>query len=193
VGNGKTVNLSFGGADAGNYSFTGQNSTTADITPRPVQVTAQAKSKFVGQIDPPLTYATGCPTGYSADCGLVSGESLAGSLSRDAGEAVGSYAIRQGTVTDANNPNYAIDFAGADLSISAVELTGAPGSALASAQQTASSSSAGTAPTPTPEPNAGSNEAAGGPLLAALVRVEDGGIRLPEGFLVDEDERNRPR
>jgi len=192
VGTGKTVNLTFGGADAGNYTFSGQSTTSADITPRPVQVAADAKSKFVGQSDPVLTYATGCPTGLSADCGLVSGESLAGSLSRDAGEAVGSYAIRQGTVTDANNPNYAISYQGADLSISAVELTGAPGDALASAQQTASSS-AGTAPTPTPQPNAGSREAAGGPLLAALIRVQEPGIRLPEGFLVDEDERARRR
>jgi len=202
VGTGKTVHLTFGGADAGNYSFGGQSTASADITPRPVQVTADAKSKFVGQSDPSLTYATGCPTGMSTDCGLVSGETLAGSLSRDAGEAVGAYAIRQGTVTDANNPNYAISYQGADLTIAASSgggggssggsMSDAPGSALASAQQTASGG-AGTAPTPTPEPSAGSNEAAGGPLLAALVRVEEPGIRLPEGFVMDEDERNRHR
>ncbi len=196
AGTGKAVSITGGalsGADASNYSLSNPTgSATADITPRPVQVAAEAKSKFVGQSDPPLTYATGCPTGMSADCGLVSGETLAGSLSRDAGEAVGSYAILQGTVTDANNPNYAIDFVGADLSISAVALTGASGDAQASAQQTAASG-AGTAPTPTPQPNAGGREAVGGPLMAALIRVQDGGIRLPEGSRMDEDERNRPR
>jgi filamentous hemagglutinin family protein len=210
VGAGKTVNITGGalsGADAGNYTLANPTgSATADITPRPVQVTADAKSKFVGQSDPPLTYTTGCPTGMSADCGLVSGETLAGSLSRDAGEAVGAYAIRQGTVTDANNPNYAISYQGANLTIAASSgggggssgggstgggstgggstgggstggaMSEAAGDALASAQQMAFS-----------------GPGAGGPLLAALVRVEGSGIRLPEGFLMDEDERNRRR
>ncbi|QIK38534.1 filamentous hemagglutinin N-terminal domain-containing protein [Caldichromatium japonicum] len=122
VGNGKTVNITGGalsGTDAGNYAL--QNTTgtaSADITPRPVTVTADAKSKTEGQSDPPLTYTTGCGTA-SSDCGLVAGETLTGSLTRVAGEAVGSYAIQQGTVTDANNPNYAITYVGADLTITA--------------------------------------------------------------------------
>ncbi|WP_019561925.1 two-partner secretion domain-containing protein, partial [Caldimonas manganoxidans] len=89
---------------------------TLTITPRPVTVTADAKSKTQGQSDPALTYTTGCGTA-SSPCGLVAGDTLAGSLSRVPGEAVGSYAIQQGTVDDAHNPNYAIAYVGADLTI----------------------------------------------------------------------------
>ena len=106
------------------YDLIDTRSVNYDIAPRPVTVTADAKSKTVGQSDPPLTYAIGCPTGLSTDCGLVTGETLAGSLSRDAGEAVGAYTIRQDTVTDANNPNYAIAFVGNNLTISAASSGG---------------------------------------------------------------------
>ncbi|MDI6751222.1 MAG: YDG domain-containing protein [Rhodocyclaceae bacterium] len=131
VGSGKPVSITGGalsGADAGNYSL--QNTTgtaSADITPRPVVVTADAKNKTEGQPDPALTYGTGCAAGQSTNCGLVTGETLAGSLTRDAGEAVGAYAIRQGTVTDANNPNYAIAYVGANLTIAAASSGGGSG------------------------------------------------------------------
>ncbi|HXF54376.1 MAG TPA: YDG domain-containing protein, partial [Hyphomicrobiaceae bacterium] len=198
AGTGKSVTVAYTLADgtngglASNYSLA--NTThSADITPRPVQVTAEAKSKLVGQSDPPLTYATACPTGMSADCGLVNGETLAGSLTRVAGEAVGSYAIKQGTVTDATNPNYAIDFVGADLSIAAVELTGAAGSALVSAQQVASGgqeggTGGGSGAPISPAPNAPAPrlDTPGLPSIASSVRVEGSGIRLPEGSLSDD-------
>ncbi|MCS6997604.1 MAG: YDG domain-containing protein, partial [Casimicrobiaceae bacterium] len=140
VGTGKVVSITGGalsGADAGNYVLVNPTgSATADITARPLLVAADPKSKFVGQADPALTYTSGCPAPLSVNCGLVSGETLAGTLTRSAGEAVGSYPILQGTVTSANNPNYAIVYQGANLTIEAVEPPGAPANARASAQQT---------------------------------------------------------
>ncbi|TMU14668.1 hypothetical protein E0L35_24220, partial [Halomonas sp. ATBC28] len=96
------------------------------ITPRPVTVTADDKQKTVGNDDPALTYRTGCASGQTADCGLVAGESLAGDLSRESGEAVGGYAIEQGSVTQTNNRNYAIDFVPSSLTIAAAPVDPEP-------------------------------------------------------------------
>src|SRR5207249_3167212 len=68
------------------------------ITKRAVTVRADAKSKTYGDADPALTY-----------------QITAGSLSRAAGENVGTYAIAQNTL--ALSTNYALTYAGADLTI----------------------------------------------------------------------------
>jgi hypothetical protein len=111
VGNGKTVSvsgISISGTDAGNYTFNTTASTTADITPRPVTVTADAKSKTYGTADPTLTYQI-------TSGSLASGDSFSGALTRVAGETVGTYAIQQGTL--GLNGNYALTYAGANLTI----------------------------------------------------------------------------
>ena len=115
---------SLSGTD-GNYNLTFQDGTLT-ITPRPVSVTADDQQKTVGTDDPAFTYRTGCASGQSVDCGLVDGESLAGELSREGGEEAGDYAIEQGTVTPANNPNYAIDFESGSLTIAAVPVEPEP-------------------------------------------------------------------
>lgn len=51
--------------------------------------------------DQTLTYTVG-------DLGLANGDKLSGSLSREEGKNVGSYAITLGTITSENNPNYEI-------------------------------------------------------------------------------------
>ncbi|MBX3501562.1 MAG: filamentous hemagglutinin N-terminal domain-containing protein [Alphaproteobacteria bacterium] len=86
------------------------------ITARPVTVTADAKTKVYGDADPPLTFTTSS---------LGSGTAIVGSLDRVVGETVagGPYAILQGTVTNANNPNYVITYVGADLTITARPIT----------------------------------------------------------------------
>ncbi|MEN9823276.1 MAG: hypothetical protein RLZ04_1702, partial [Actinomycetota bacterium] len=81
-----------------------------EITRRPVTATAGVASKFYGDADPSLSYTITNGT-------LVTGESLTGVLDRSAGETVGTYAIGQGTLTNANNPNYAITFVSADFSV----------------------------------------------------------------------------
>ena len=90
----------------GSGNYTGAITNTFTIFPRPLTIKAAAKSKTYGASDPALTYTA---------TGLVSGDSVSGALVRDAGENVGTYAIRQGTLTAGNN--YAISYTGANLTI----------------------------------------------------------------------------
>ena len=108
--------------NAGTYTASitlGGKTATAQIviSPKAVTVTAEAKSKTYGDANPALTYQA---------VGLVTGEELTGALAREAGENVGEYAINQGTLTDANNPNYAITFTGAKLTIAKKPAAAAP-------------------------------------------------------------------
>ena len=77
-------------------------------------VGADNKSKTYGNPDPALTWQL--TTGA-----LVQGDNFSGSLTRDAGENVGDYAIRQGTLTAGGN--YTIDFSNGVLSITPAALT----------------------------------------------------------------------
>ena len=104
------------GSDAGNYVLASSTlTTTADITPRPFAVAADPKTKVFGQLDPPLTYHVVSGT-------LVAGDGFTGALTRAAGEAVGSYAILQGTLTLGGNYNLA--YTPSTLTISPWSLTG---------------------------------------------------------------------
>ncbi len=82
--------------------------TTLTITKRPLQVTADAKSKTYGDGDPALTYQV-------TSGSLAFTDGFTGALSRIAGNDVGSYAIEQGTL-DVNG-NYEISYVGANLTI----------------------------------------------------------------------------
>jgi hypothetical protein len=119
VGTGKTVTVTtsdLAGPDAGNYSLAGRSwTTTANITVRPITVTADTgQSKVYGSADPALTYNV-------TNGSLVQGDSFSGVLSRAAGEDVGSYAIKQGTLTASNN--YDLTFVGADFTINKRAIT----------------------------------------------------------------------
>ncbi len=108
VGIGKTVSvtgITASGSAGGNYSPDTTASATADITPRPVAVTADDKVKALGAADPTLTHNNP----------LLNGDTFSGALARDAGEAMGTYAITQGTLLA---PNYAITFVPGALTIS---------------------------------------------------------------------------
>jgi len=120
VGTGKPISvtgLSIGGADAGNYVLGSSSASSlassslvasTSITPRPLTVAADAKSKVYGAPDPLLTYQV---TGGS----LLGGDSLAGVLNRAAGETAGTYAIGQGALSaDSNN---SLTYVGADLTV----------------------------------------------------------------------------
>jgi len=102
-------------ASNANYtvSFTGANLT---VTPAPLTITAEARSKVYGDADPALTFQT---------AGLrlsdTAGSVLTGALTRAAGENVGAYAIGQGTL--ASNANYAIAFTGSNLTVTPAPLT----------------------------------------------------------------------
>ncbi|MEJ6981373.1 MBG domain-containing protein [Pedobacter sp. P351] len=94
-----------------NYTlnYTGAN---LSIGTKSVTVTAEAKTKTYGDADPALTYT------FS---GLVGTDSFSGSLSRPAGENVGTYAINQNTL--ALNGNYILDYTGANLIIGTKTIT----------------------------------------------------------------------
>lgn len=105
--NGKTVTITkpvLGGGSAGDYILADngqQTSTTADISPKEITVTADNKNKIAGKADPVLTYTAK---------GLVGKDTLSGiTVKRKAGEKVGNYPI---TVSQAagSNPNYRITF-----------------------------------------------------------------------------------
>lgn len=108
-----TVTITDSGADDG---FIVYGSTTFTITPAVLTITAEAKSKGYGDVDPELTYT------YS---GLVGGESigdnLTGALVREAGDNVGTYAINIGTLA-CSSGNYSISFSGATFTITAKSL-----------------------------------------------------------------------
>jgi len=77
------------------------------ITAKTLIITAVAKSKVYGDVDPALTYTAS---------GLLGADALTGSLARTVGENTGSYSIRQGNL-DAGI-NYAITYNPANLTIS---------------------------------------------------------------------------
>ena len=80
------------------------NNVTFAITPKPITVTADNKTKQLGANDPPLTYSV--PSGSLA-FNDTPATVFNGSLTRDPGENVGvSYTIRKGTLS--TNSNYTI-------------------------------------------------------------------------------------
>ena len=93
-----------------NYDITYTNGTL-EVTKKTLTITADAKSKAYGEADPTLTYTSE---------GLFNGDAITGTLTRVAGENVGTYAITQGGLTAGNN--YEISFIGANLTITKVGL-----------------------------------------------------------------------
>ena len=127
VGTGKTVSvsgISISGADAGNYNLTNTTATTsADITARPITITADAgQTKVYGDADP-AAYT------YTVTSGsLASTDNFDGALTRVAGETVDDYAINKGTLTiveGATNKesNYTVTYVSNDFSITARPIT----------------------------------------------------------------------
>ncbi|MBW6465118.1 MAG: cadherin-like domain-containing protein [Brevefilum sp.] len=96
------------GEDVGLYTYTLNTLSAGDaytidlvsayfsITPRPITVTADNRTKFVGDPDPELTYQI-------TDGELVLGDVLSGPLERDPGESIGTYPIRKGSLSAGSN------------------------------------------------------------------------------------------
>src|SRR5205823_1054035 len=82
---------------------------------RPVEISADAKNKTYGDPDPALTYKI-------TKGSLAYSDAVSGGLTRDAGKAIGDYAITQGTV--ALSSNYALTYVGAKLTITRRPVTG---------------------------------------------------------------------
>jgi hypothetical protein len=86
-----------------NYAVTPVNGSL-QITPRPVTVLADAKTKVYGDADPALTY-TVAADGVGTSRGLAAGDSLDVAVSRAAGTNAGNYAA---TASVVSNPNYSV-------------------------------------------------------------------------------------
>jgi hypothetical protein len=84
------------------------------ITAAGLTVTADAKSKAYGAVEPAYTWQV---TGGA----LVGSDSVTGALSRVTGENVGAYAIQRGSV--GAGANYVLTYVPADLTITAAGLT----------------------------------------------------------------------
>jgi uncharacterized repeat protein (TIGR02543 family) len=95
----------------GNYSITYQ-SASFTINPRPITITAHAKSKVYGSADPALT--------YSLSESLTAGDGTSGTLTRTAGSNVGQYPITVGTL--ALSSNYNVTFVSETLTVTAKPL-----------------------------------------------------------------------
>ncbi len=104
----------FGAGTATNYMITFADGVLT-VTPLPITVTANNQAKVYGQPDPTLTFTA--PT--------VNSDVLNGMPVRTPGETVvgGPYAIMQGTVTNAVNPNYNITFVNGQLVVTPANLT----------------------------------------------------------------------
>jgi filamentous hemagglutinin family protein len=79
------------------YALAGSGNSpgTLTINPRPITVTADAKSKIYGNANPTLTYQVTASS-------LVNSDSLSGALSRTAGENVGNYTINTSALANSN-------------------------------------------------------------------------------------------
>ena len=102
-------------AASGNYAL---NYTSADltVTQRAITVTADAKSRAYGDVNPALTYQVG-------GAGLVNGDTLSGALATSATTSsnVGVYGITQGTL--AASGNYALNYTSANLTVTQRAIT----------------------------------------------------------------------
>ena len=105
--------LSGGTFNSNNYTIT-YNPANLNVTARPINITANAASKVYGEANPSFSYATEVT---SANRGLITGDAFTGGLSTSATQysPVTSYAITSTLV----NSNYAINYIGADLSVTA--------------------------------------------------------------------------
>jgi len=107
-----TDNMAYYNANYSTYDYsgiTGYNSSTnrverhipITITQKPITITADNKTIVYGDEDVALTYT------ISESTPLVGKDTLSGSITRVAGSDAGTYAIKQGTLA---NANYAITF-----------------------------------------------------------------------------------
>lgn len=110
VGTGKILTpagLVSDGNNGANYSYNFVSDSTGEITIKAITVTAAAKSKAFGAVDPMLT--------YNVSPALFSGDTFSGALARAAGEIPGVYAITQNTLSAGSN--YTITYIGSSLTI----------------------------------------------------------------------------
>ena len=101
--------LKLGGKDADKYALvTDKFEVKGNVTPRPLTVTADKLVMTLGQDEPKLTYT------LSEE--LIDGNKVIGSLARESGNGVGTYAVTRGTLSFGDN--YTVTFQDGTLTIS---------------------------------------------------------------------------
>jgi hypothetical protein len=98
----------------GNYSITYATISTGVITKLPITLTATAGQTKVYGAANPASYV------YTLSPALIGSDILTGALTRVSGETVGTYAIGQGTLA---NANYDITYVGSNFTITKATLT----------------------------------------------------------------------
>jgi hypothetical protein len=106
--------ITFTPEDSANYNIITSN-INVRVEQRPLTITAVNKSKVYGDPDPALEYVI-------TEGELVEGDELEGELERVAGEAGGTYAITQGTLSDTSG-NYTINFVKGTFTITPKTIT----------------------------------------------------------------------
>ncbi len=144
-----------GGLTSDNYEISFAEGVLT-VTPKPVTVTAENKTKTAGDADPALTAVVS---------GLVGSDTLQYTLGRDAGEAAGTYAIR---VAPGSNPNYSVKTVDAVLTI-----TAAPADPTPAAPTPPETPTTPTAPTAPETPAAPGTPAASGTTGGTPPAAED--------------------
>ena len=113
-----TYAITMGTLSAGsNYDLTFV-SKDFSITEKAITVTADAKSKVYGETDPALTYQITAGA-------LVGSDALTGSLSRDAGEDVGSYPITIGSLSAGTNYDFTFESSNFTINKKTITVTAA--------------------------------------------------------------------
>ena len=102
-------------SDCYNFTYNGANLT---ISKRTVSIKADNKSKIYGDNDPALTFTV------TSTYNLASGDKWEGALTRDSGQTVGTYAIKQGNLTVDKPHNYTINFTQRHLYHKSAKLNG---------------------------------------------------------------------
>jgi hypothetical protein len=105
-----TASLSDPSGKLGNYAVT-STAGALTVSQRAITITADAQTKQAGAADPALTW-------HLTSGSLFNADAITGALTRVSGEATGTYAITQGSLTAGGN--YAMTYVGANLTITAV-------------------------------------------------------------------------
>ncbi len=108
-----------GDLSAGLNYYMGFVSANLEITPKPITVSANPQSKIYGENDPALSYAV-------TEGGLIVGDAFSGELTREAGQAIGSYAILQGSLTAGPNYNLTYVSSSFEITVRAITVTADP-------------------------------------------------------------------
>ncbi|MCW1952908.1 MAG: hypothetical protein KIH80_001895, partial [Flavobacteriia bacterium] len=108
-----TYSITIGALSNTNYNiaFTSED---FEINQKPITITADAKTKVYGALDPSLTYTLTAGS-------IVSGDNVSGVLTRTSGEIAGTYSITQNSLT--YGTNYLETYVSNDLSITNATVT----------------------------------------------------------------------